>query len=152
MMNGVSKGERVRRAEIGIVMSAESAANDELVVLLVNPAPELLDELSALLQRRGVSVLKALDAADALRLLHLEPRIGVVVADIHLLEGDGLTMATQILQCDPALPAAELVLLTEPRLTGGRPGVAIGMALFRLRDVAANVGRALGQAAARRAH
>lgn len=149
-MNGTEKRERLRRAEIEIVMSTDTGASDELMVLLVNPAPELLDELSALLQRRGVSVLKALDAADALRLLRKVPRIGVVVLDIHQLEGEGLAMATQLLHGDPALPAAELVLLAEPRFAGAGAGIEVGMAPFRLRDVAANVGRALGHAAARR--
>lgn len=149
-MNGFNGSDRLRRAEIEIVMSSETHSSDELAVLLVNPAPELLDELSALLQRRGVAVIKALDAGEALRLLRAIPRIGVVVADIHLLEGEGLTMATQLLRGDPSLPPAELVLLTEPRLTGGMPGVEIGMGPFRLRDVAANVGRALAQATARR--
>ena len=78
------------------------------------------------------------------------PCVGVVVLDVHQLEGDGLTMATQLLNGLPSLPAAELVLLTEPRFTGAGAGVEVGMAPFRLRDVAANVGRALGQAAARR--
>lgn len=151
-MNGISKQDRLRSAEIEMVMSSDNGPSDELVVLLVNPAPELLDELSALLQRRGVAVVKALDAGEALRLLRLMPRIGVVVADIHLLEGDGLTMATRLLHGDPTLPPAELVLLTEPRLTGGVAGVDVGMGPLRLRDVAANVGRALGQAAARRSH
>ena len=149
-MNGTGKHDRLRSAEIEIVMSMDTGASDELMVLLVNPAPELLDELSALLQRRGVAVLKALDTEDALRLLRNVPRIGVVVLDIHHLEGEGLRMATQILHGDPALPPAELVLLTEPRFTGAGAGVEVGMAPFRLRDVAANVGRALGHAAARR--
>jgi DNA-binding response OmpR family regulator len=150
-MNGTENHDRLRRAEIEIVMSTDMGASDELMVLLVNPAPELLDELSALLKRRGVAVLKALDPADALRLLQNVPRIGVVVLDIHQLQGEGLTLATRLLHGDPGLPAAELVLLTEPRLVGAGSGVDVGMAPFRLRDVAANVGRALGQAAARRA-
>jgi CheY-like chemotaxis protein len=116
----------------------------------VNPAPELLDEMSALLRRRGVAVMKALDPGEALRLLRMEPRIGVVVADIHMLEGEGLTMATQLLHGDPTLPSAELVLLTEPRPHAGINGVEIGISALRLRDVAASVGRALGQAALRR--
>jgi CheY-like chemotaxis protein len=149
-MNEINRNDRLRRAEIEVVMSSDCGMSGELAVLLINPAPELLDELSALLQRRGVEVVKALDVPDALRLLQRIPRIGVVVADIRLLEGEGMAMATRILRHDPSLPPAELVLLTEPRLTGGLPGVNIGMGPFRLRDVAANVGRALGQAAARR--
>ena len=149
-MNEINRKDRLRRAEIEIVMSSDCGMNGELAVLLINPAPELLDELSALLQRRGVEVVKALDAPEALRLLQRIPRIGVVVADIHLLEGEGLTLATQLLHGDPALPSAELVLLTEPRPHAGITGVDIGISAMRLRELAATVGRALSQATLRR--
>jgi CheY-like chemotaxis protein len=149
-MNGIIKAERMSRAEIRLSREVEASDTDELMVMLVNPAPELLDEMSAVLRRRGIAVVKALDPGEALRLLRMEPRIGVVVADIHLLEGEGLTLATQLLHGDPALPSAELVLLTEPRPHAGITGVDIGISAMRLRELAATVGRALSQATLRR--
>lgn len=122
---------------------------EELAVLLLHPEPALLDEVAALLRRRNVPVHLATVAAEAREALKAHPTIGVVLTDVRLLEADGLVLAGELLNGRGPFPPTELLLIA-----GGlaREGADIGMVSegLRLRDVAANVGRALAKAAARR--
>ncbi len=92
-------------------LPALQAANDELVVLVVNEQADILDEVAALLARRGLPVVVAHGAAEANALLRDRPGIGVVVAGVSLLEGAGLDLAAALLTGQHRLAPAELLLL-----------------------------------------
>jgi DNA-binding NtrC family response regulator len=125
------------------------AAQEELAVLLLHPEPELLDEVAALLRRRSVPVHAATDAAGARRLLGEDPAIGVMLTDVRLLEADGLVLAAELLNGRGPHDAVELLLIAGG-LAAEDGQFGIVQEGLRLRDVAANVGRALAKAAARR--
>jgi DNA-binding NtrC family response regulator len=86
-------------------------ANDELAVLLVNEKTDILDEVAALLRRRGLPVAVATSVAQARRQLAQQPGIGVVVADVSLLQGEGLELAAQVLGGTRPATAVELLLI-----------------------------------------
>ena len=126
----------------------------DLSVLLVDSAVDILDEVASLLRRREVTVHVALSANEALRQLEEHPEIGVVLADVTLLEGPGLTLAARVLGRQE--PAIELVLIAGSRSTDPHsPGLMSDLGLLqeplKLRDIAVSVGRAIGRSAARRA-
>ena len=126
----------------------------DLSVLLVDSAVDILDEVASLLRRREVTVHVALSADDALRQLEEHPEIGVVLADVTLLEGPGLTLAARVL--GRQAPAIELVLIAGSRSADPRsPALISDLGLLqeplKLRDIAVSVGRAIGRSAARRA-
>jgi len=126
----------------------------DLSVLLVDSAVDILDEVASLLRRREVTVHVALDADEALRMLERHPEIGVVLADVTLLEGPGLTLAARVLGRQE--PAIELVLIAGSRSADPRsPALLSDLGLLqeplKLRDIAVSVGRAIGRSAARRA-
>lgn len=123
-------------------------------MLLVDSAVDILDEVASLLRRREITVYVALSADDAMRMLDEHPEIGVVLADVSLLEGAGLTLAARVLgQQEPAI---ELVMIAGSRSADPRsPALLTDLGLLqeplKLRDIAVSVGRALGRSAARRA-
>ena len=86
-------------------------ANDELAVLLVNEKTDILDEVAALLRRRGLPVVVASCAGQAREQLASQPGIGVVGADVGLLEGDGLELAATVLASTRPATAVELLLI-----------------------------------------
>jgi DNA-binding NtrC family response regulator len=91
--------------------SRYNPANDELAVLLVNEKTDILDEVAALLRRRGLPVVVVGGAAEARQQLASQPGIGVVVADVGLLEGDGLELAAEVLASTRPSTAVELLLI-----------------------------------------
>ncbi len=101
-------------------------ANDELAVLLLNEKTDILDEVAALLRRRGLPVVVATCIAQARRQLAQQPGIGVVVADVSLLQGDGLALAAQVLGGTRPATAVELLLIA------GYEDAASGPVLDRL--------------------
>jgi DNA-binding NtrC family response regulator len=126
----------------------------DLSVLLVDSAVDILDEVASLLRRREVTVHVAFSADDAMRLLTDHPEIGVVLADVSLLEGAGLTLAARVLGRQE--PAIELVLIAGSRSADPRsPAMLSDLGMLqeplKLRDIAVSVGRAIGRSAARRA-
>ena len=126
----------------------------DLSVLLVDSAVDILDEVASLLRRRDVTVHIALSAAEALDMLERHPEIGVILADVTLLEGSGLTLAARVLGRQE--PAIELVLIAGARSADARsPRLITELGMLqeplKLRDIAVSVGRAIGRCAARRA-
>ena len=126
----------------------------DLSVLLVDSTVDILDEVASLLRRREITVHVAADPTAALQLLQDHPEIGVVMADVTLLEGEGLTLAARVLGLEK--PAVELVLIAGSRSTDPRsPALVAELGLLqeplKLRDIAVSVGRAIGRCAARRA-
>jgi signal transduction histidine kinase len=76
-----------------------------LRLLLVEDNPELGAVTAELLRSHGVSVQRADNAADALRLLALRPFVDVVLSDVVMPgEMDGLALARWIRREHPALP------------------------------------------------
>ncbi|MBY0335571.1 MAG: hypothetical protein K2X11_03110 [Acetobacteraceae bacterium] len=132
-----------------ISLRPAAPGTEELAVLLLHPEPALLDEVAALLRRRNVPVHLATTAPVARETLKAHPAIGVVLTDVRLLEADGLVLAGELLNGRGPFGPTELLLIA-----GGlaRETADVGMVPegLRLRDVAANVGRALAKAAARR--
>lgn len=126
----------------------------DLSVLLVDSEVDILDEVASLLRRRHVTVHSTVDADAAMQMLTDHPEIGVVIADVSLLEGKGLTLAARVLGNQD--PAVELVLIAGGRSADPRsPALLSSLGLLqeplKLRDIAVSVGRAIGRAAARRA-
>jgi DNA-binding NtrC family response regulator len=126
----------------------------DLAVLVLGPELDILDEVAALLRRRGVTVHTASVPEQALAMLETEPRIGVVLGHVDLLEGAGLELASRVINSRE--PAVELVLIAgeggpDPRTPGLMAELGLLQEPLRLRDIAISVGRALGRAAARRA-
>lgn len=100
-------------------------ANDELAVLVVSDDSENLDEVAIRLHRRGLPVELAFGAAEARGLLARRPGVGVVVAGVGLLEGEGLELAAALVG-GRGLAPAELLLVD------GRDATGCGPALGRL--------------------
>ena len=128
-------------------------ANDEIAVLVVNEQADILDEVAELLRRRGLPVEVASGADAARHSLQQRPGIGVVVADVSLLQGAGLELAATLLAGQPGAPAAELLLIA------GYEGPEAGPLLDRLgvlrepltlRHVEQAVNQAMGRAVLRR--
>jgi DNA-binding NtrC family response regulator len=126
----------------------------DLAVLVMGSELDILDEVAALLQRRGVTVFTAGSPEAAVARLDQEPGIGVVLGHVSLLEGPGLELASRVINTRE--PAVELVLIAgeggpDPRTPGLMAELGLLQEPLRLRDIAISVGRALGRAAARRA-
>lgn len=128
-----------------------------LAVLVLNEEADLLDEVAAMLRRRGLSVHLACSAEEARAAMMRHPEIGVMLADICPLEGETLTLAAQVLAGKPPLPAVELVLITgyaaphAPEAGSLMQNIGLLQEPLKFRDIAAAVGQALSRAAARRA-
>jgi signal transduction histidine kinase/ActR/RegA family two-component response regulator len=85
--------------------AAAAFAVTGLRVLLVEDNAELAAVTAELLRSHGVSVQRADNAADALRLLALRPFFDVVLSDVVMPgDMDGLALARQIRREHPALP------------------------------------------------
>ena len=92
-------------------------------VLLVEDHLDTLAVTARLLRFEGFNVTTAANAAQALRLAE-DRRFDVLVADVGLPDGDGLTLLRRLRQIHPTLPAIALtgygmVEDVERNLTGG---------------------------------
>lgn len=132
------------------------AGGASLAVLVVDDEEGLRAEIAGLLRRRGLPVLVAASADEALRLLEAHPGIGTLVTDIRLGGLDGLALAERALAGRGPSDALEVVVITgyvsaRHQLAARRAG-AFGVLLKPMRgaDLAAMVSGALAQAAARR--
>lgn len=135
---------------------AAGTSHDDLAVLLVNEPTDILDEVAALLRRRGLSVQVAGSVAEARQAL-LARGVGVLVADVGLLDGEGMALAAQVLAGQQPMANVELLLIAG--YAGGARGPAgplldrLGLLQepLRLRDIARAIDRSLVRAAVRRA-
>ncbi len=126
----------------------------DLAVLVLGHEMDVLDEVTVLLRRRGVTVHATPGPAEALDVLDAKPDIGVVLGHVSLLEGAGLGLASRVISTRE--PAVELVLIAgesgpDPRTPGLMAELGLLQEPLRLRDIAVSVGRALARSAARRA-
>lgn len=145
-----ARAAAVASSELGQITS------HDLGVLVVNEEADILDEVAALLRRRGLAVYLATSADQARAIMVRHPEIGVLVADIALLEGEGLSLAAEVLGGKPPMPPIELVLITGYSAGSAATGpllnhIGLLQEPLRLRDIAVAVGQALCRAATRRA-
>ncbi len=128
-------------------------ANDDLAVLLVNEKTDILDEVAAVLRRRGLPVVVSTSVAQARWQLAQQPGIGVVVADISLLQGEGLELAAQVLAGTRAATAVELLLIAGYEEPGSAP-VLDRLGVLRepltLRGIEQAIHQAMGRTVVRR--
>jgi DNA-binding NtrC family response regulator len=128
-------------------------ANDELAVLLVNEKTDILDEVAALLRRRGLPVVVATSAAQARWQLARQPGIGVVVADISMLQGEGLDLAAQVLAGTRPSTAVELLLIAgyeDPQSAPVLDRLGVLREPLTLRNIEQAIHQAMGRTVVRR--
>jgi len=154
-MNTISKKSKLSKpvAAMAATQLKHPILRRDLAVLVMDSEMEVLEEVAALLRRRDVVVHLATDADEATQILEAHRDVGVLVADISLLQGQGLALAARVL--GNSEPAIELVMIAGQRGADPRsPGLMADLGMLqeplKLRDIAISVGRALARAAARR--
>jgi signal transduction histidine kinase len=83
-----------------------------LSVLVVDDEAMLAEELADGLREEGFEVATASSAAEALGCLRADPGIGVLVSDIRMPGGSGLSLAAEVLATEPDATARGVVLIT----------------------------------------
>ncbi len=145
------------QSENGAGQRRPSPGQPELSVLVVDDEPMLAEELSDGLREEGFEVATAHSAAAALALLRADPGIGVLVSDIRMPGGSGLSLAAEILETEPDTTARGVVLITahgsmDQAVEAMRSGVSDFLTKpFGLPDAARAVRAAMERALARRA-
>src|SRR3954454_24096576 len=81
-----------------------------LSVLVVDDEPMLADELADGLREEGFVVQTANSAIAALAALRADPGIGVLVSDIRMPGGTGLSLAAEVLGKEPEATARGVIL------------------------------------------
>src|SRR4051812_34748299 len=128
-----------------------------LAVLVVDDEPMLAEELADGLREEGFEVFTANSAAEALALLHADPGIGVLVSDIRMPGGTGLSLAAEVLATEPEATARGVILITahgsmDQAVEAMRRGVSDFLTKpFPLEDAAQAVRPAMERTQARRA-
>jgi signal transduction histidine kinase len=87
-------------------------AGPDLSVLVVDDEPMLAEELADGLREEGFEVETANSAIAALAALRTDPGIGVLVSDIRMPGGTGLSLAAEVLGKEPEASAREVILIT----------------------------------------
>jgi signal transduction histidine kinase len=129
----------------------------ELSVLVVDDEPMLADELADGLREEGLAVATANSAADALALLRDDPGIGVLVSDIRMPGGSGLSLAAEVLGAMREEVARGVILITahgsmDQAVEAMRSGVSDFLTKpFNLDDAHRAVRAAMDRTVARRA-
>lgn len=144
--------------------SATSAAPDrpgtgpaDLGVLVVDDEPMLAEELADGLREEGFDVATAHSAVVALAMLREDPGIGVLVSDIRMPGGNGLSLAAEILRKEPDTTARGVILITahgsmDQAVEAMRSGVSDFLTKpFSLEDAARAVRHAMDRTLERRA-
>lgn len=96
------------------VPAAADPANQgsDLSVLIVDDEAMLAEELADGLREEGFVVSTANSAGMALAALRADPGIGVLVSDIRMPGGSGLTLAAEVLGSEPESRARGVILIT----------------------------------------
>ena len=129
----------------------------DLSVLVVDDEPMLAEELADGLREEGFEVATAHSAVDAQALLQADPGIGVLVSDIRMPGGTGLSLAADILGKEPEATARGVILITahgsmDQAVEAMRSGVSDFLTKpFSLEDAARAVRAAMDRTLARRA-
>ncbi|WP_380069529.1 response regulator [Dankookia sp. GCM10030260] len=124
---------------------------------MVDDEPMLAEELADGLREEGFAVECANSAVAALAALRADPGIGVVVSDIRMPGGNGLSLAAEVLRKEPEATARGVILITahgslDQAVEAMRSGVSDFLTKpFSLEDAARAVGGAMQRTRARRA-
>lgn len=128
-----------------------------LTVLVVDDEPMLAEELADGLREEGFEVETANSAVVALAALRADPGIGVLVSDIRMPGGTGLSLAAEVLGKEPDATARGVILITahgsmDQAVEAMRSGVSDFLTKpFSLEDAARAVRAAMDRTIARRA-
>lgn len=131
-------------------------AADALAVLVVDDEPQVVEHLSAGLELMGYATRRAGSAAEAMMRLAEDAAIGVVITDIRMPGGDGLSLAQDILRGKRGGSPVQVVLITghatlDDATAALRAGVSDMLRKpFRLAEAAAAVDKAMQAARAER--
>lgn len=138
-------------------MTATTSAEEPLAVLVVDDEPQVVEHLSAGLELLGYPARRAGSAAEAIERLAQDPAIAVVITDIRMPGGDGLSLAQDILRGKRDGSPIQVVLITghatlDDATAALRAGVSDMLRKpFRLAEAAAAVEKAMQAARAERA-
>lgn len=136
---------------------APGKAGVGLSVLVVDDEPMLAEELADGLREEGFAVETAHSAGAALAALRADPGIGVLVSDIRMPGGTGLSLAAEVLGTEPELTARGVILITahgsmDQAVEAMRSGVSDFLTKpFSLEDALRAVRAAMERTLARRA-
>ncbi|TDH59169.1 response regulator [Dankookia rubra] len=129
----------------------------DLSVLVVDDEPMLAEELADGLREEGFVVATANSAIHALAALRADPRIAVLVSDIRMPGGTGLSLAAEVLGKEPEASARSVILITghgsmDQAVEAMRHGVSDFLTKpFSLEDAVRAVRAAMQRTRARRA-
>src|SRR4051794_31340691 len=132
-------------------------AGPGLSVLVVDDEPMLAEELADGLREEGFEVDTVNSAIAALAALRADPGIGVLVSDIRMPGGTGLSLAAEVLGKEPEARARGVILITahgsmDQAVEAMRSGVSDFLTKpFSLEDAARAVRAAMERTLARRA-
>jgi FixJ family two-component response regulator len=96
----------------GRANAVEALRPKDLGVVVVDDEESIVRHLAAGLARLGYRVMPAHDAAEVVRLVGLDPTIGVVVSDVRMPERDGISLAEHLLAADNDAEALAVILIT----------------------------------------
>jgi signal transduction histidine kinase len=85
---------------------------EQAAVLIVDDDPQIVDTVARILSTRAIRTVSAHDPAEALRRLHGDPDVAVVLTDINMPGGSGLDLADSIGALRDDASAVELVFIT----------------------------------------
>jgi two-component system, cell cycle response regulator CpdR len=109
------------------------------VVLVVDDEPLVLDITTSMLEELGCEVVAATNAFDAMAKLAADPRIEVLITDIHMPGMDGYELAERARRMKKGLQ----VIVVSGK-DGGRPGVPIVRKPFGRHELARMMERTTG--------
>jgi two-component system cell cycle response regulator CpdR len=109
------------------------------VVLVVDDEPLVLDITTSMLEDLGCEVITATNAFDAMAKLAADPRIEVLITDIHMPGMDGYELAERARRLKKGLQ----VIVVSGK-DGGRPGVPIVRKPFGRPELARMMQRTTG--------
>ncbi|HSG51971.1 MAG TPA: response regulator, partial [Rheinheimera sp.] len=84
------------------VITSETESEKSRTILVVDDEAELLEMLATLLESSGFNVLKATDAATAIKLSKTNP-VDLLLSDVMMPDTNGFELAAQITQLYPAV-------------------------------------------------
>jgi len=89
-----------------------------MIALIVDDDPAIRDYIKAILEREGFVTLEADGGRRALEIIEvIGARIGLLITDIQMPDGDGETLATEVRQRFPRMP----ILLASGRVRPDGP-------------------------------
>jgi FixJ family two-component response regulator len=131
------------------LLRPESSRDSDLKILVVDDEPAVLQHLCDGLAIFGFSICRASSSSEALTELAKDPCIGVVMTDIRMPGGDGLSLAQEIIATRNSQWPVQVILITghaslEDATAGLRAGVSdLLRKPFRLAEACDAVSKAM---------